>query len=293
MFARIGWAGLTGLWLAACAAAPAQAQPKGSQPKQAPPKSAPAPVPPEIEARLEGCEGLPDRARVVRYEPVGEDALYAVTKTAERSLVFPTKEGVMCAVLPTAKPAAKAKGAFAAGGEAIALQAPRCGGGDCVTALAVRGKAERPAAAVRLEASCAEGVDVRPIRLFPGRDSLEVVCRASAGAGWTESRILVDGTGAALSVLHVVDTGSYVALAPDEQRAGACPSQPVGSIRVEQVAERPVLRVVAPPASALTGGKGTLPARQLAWDPKRGEFLPTGAPDLPTPVDAHAGCRRK
>jgi hypothetical protein len=248
---------------------------------------------PNVEKRLEGCEGLPDRARVVRYEPVGEDALYAVTRSAERYLVFPTQEGVACAVFAMDKPASKSKGAFAAGGEVLALLAKPCGGGSCPTAIAIRGKDERPTAAVRLEAACTEGADVRPIRLFPGRDSLEVVCRASAGAGWIESRVLVDGTGGALSVMYVLDTGSYVALSPSEQKAGVCPTRPVGAIRVEQVGERPILRVVDPASGSLTDGKGTLPARQLAWDAKRGEFLPTGAPAVPTPVDARAGCRRK
>lgn len=289
MFAKSGWAGLVGLLLGACAA-PAQAQAPSRPPPKAPP---PGPAAPNVEKRLEGCEGLPDRARVARYEPVGEDALYVVTKSAERYLVFPTQEGVECAVFSMAAPASKSKGAFAAGGEALALLAKPCGGGSCPTAIAVRGKDERPAAAVRLEASCSVGADVRPIRLFPGRDSLEVVCRASAGAGWSESRVLVDGTGSALSVMYVLDTGSYVAISKSEQAAGACPSRPVGSIRVEQAGERPILRVVDPASGSLTDGKGTLPARQLAWDAKRGEFLPTGAPDVPAQVDAHAGCRRK
>ena len=280
------WAGLA--WCtAACAAA--QAAPKQAAPKPAKPV---APAPANLDKRLADCEGLPDRARVVRYEPVGADALYAVTKSTERYLVFPTQEGVACAVFAMARPAAKTKGAFGGGTEALALLTRPCGGGSCATAIAVRGKDERPVAALRLEAGCNEGAELRPLPLFRGRDSLELVCRTSAGAGWNEARMLVDGTGDALAVLYQLDTGSYVALTQEEQRAGACPTRPIGAIRVEQTGDKPVLRVVDPAAGELQDGKGTLPARQLAWDAKQSEFTPTGAPDLPTKVDARAGCKR-
>src|SRR5262245_54655069 len=38
----------------------------------------PEPRPSSIEERIQGCEGLPDRDHVARYEPVGEDAVHAV-----------------------------------------------------------------------------------------------------------------------------------------------------------------------------------------------------------------------
>lgn len=249
---------------------------------------------PDPAAELADCEGLPPRGQIARVEPLGEDALFVVARSGARFVVFPAGDGNDCAVLPLARPAARVTGAFGGGAvEVCALRPARCAPGSCTVALVTRGKggAERPLAALRTEASCDEGVALSAIKLFPGRDSAQLVCRASAGAGWQERRLLVDAAPGAIAPLYSLDTGSYIALSPDEKKAGQCPSQPVGAIRVERVAERPVLRVIDPAAGALHDGKGTLPARQLAWDPKRGEFLPTGAPDVPTPVNARA-CKR-
>ncbi len=241
---------------------------------------------------LEDCEGVPARGKLARVEPIGEDALYAVARTGERFVVFPAGDGRDCGVFPVGRAASRVTGAFGGGGtEVCALRPPRCAAGTCHVALLVRGKEERPLAALRTETSCDEGVALTAIKLFPGRDSVELACRASAGAGWKERRVLADAAAGAITELYALDTGSHIALSPDEQKAGKCPSHPVGSIRVEKVAEQPVLRVIDPASGKLADGKGTLPARQLAWDPKKGEFLPTGAPDVPTKVDARA-CKR-
>jgi hypothetical protein len=250
------------------------------------------PRPGSIEERLDGCEGLPERGSMARYEPVGQNALYGVARSGERYLVFPQQEGRDCEVYPIGRAAARVKGSFGRGSEVCALQPPSCAGGSCFVALVVRGKQERPLAALRTDASCNESVALRPIKLFPGRDSVELVCHASSGAGWKERRVLVDVTGAALAALYSLNTGSYIAVSPEEKKAGDCPSRPVGSIRVEKVAEKPLLRVIDPASGALQDGKGTLPARQLGYDPKRRAFAPTGAPDVPTQVDARADCRR-
>jgi hypothetical protein len=50
---------------------------------------------------------------------------------------------------------------------------------------------------------------------------------------------------------------------------------------------------VDPASGTLQNGRGTLPARQLGYDPKRHELVPTGAPDIPTPVNARVACRRQ
>jgi hypothetical protein len=272
MFGVMRWMGCLGGVLAITAAAAAHADPA--------PES------------LEGCQGLPERGKLARLEPIGEDALYAVARAGERFVVFPVAEGRGCEVFPIGRAAARVTGAFGGGGtEVCALRPPRCTGGSCYVALIARGKAERPLAALRTEASCDESVALAAIKLFPGRDSVELRCRASAGAGWKERRVLADAAAGSIEALYSLDTGSYIALSPDEKKAGKCPSQPVGAIRVEQVAEKPILRVIDPASGKLQDGKGTLPARQLAWDPKRSEFVPTGAPDVPTAVDARA-CKR-
>lgn len=241
--------------------------------------------------RLEGCEGLPARDRLARVEPVGSDALHAVTRSSERFLVFPSGDGRGCDVYPIGRADARAHGKFGKGGKVFALVRPQCAGGGCTVALAVRGSPERPLAALRTEADCSEGVALRTIKLFPGRDSIELTCRTSAGAGWKERRLIVDVSADIFSVLYQLDTGSYIAVSPDEKKAGACPSRPVGSIRVEKVAARPLLRVVDPASGELQDGKGTLPARQLAFDPAQRMFAPTGAPDIATRVDARPRCR--
>lgn len=256
------------------------------------------PDPEDQGARLEGCEGLPARGKLARLEPIGEDALHAVARSGERFVVFPVAEGHGCEVFPLGRAEARATGAFGGGATKVcALRPPRCAAGSCYVALVARDKADRPVAALRTEASCDERVALAAIKLFPGRDSVELTCRASAGAGWKERRVLADvaagaaGSAGSIEALYSLDTGSYIALSPDEKKAGKCPSQPVGSIRVEKVAEQPVLRVIDPASGRLADGKGTLPARQLAWDRKRGEFVPTGAPDVPTKIDARA-CKR-
>lgn len=133
--------------------------------------------PPEtIDERLEGCEGLPGRDRVARYEPVGANALHAVARSGERYLVFPEEEGRACAVFPIGRAAARASGRFGGASKAFALQPTPCGDGTCRVALAIRGKGDRPLAALRMDEGCDAGVSLRPIALFPGRDSIELVC---------------------------------------------------------------------------------------------------------------------
>jgi hypothetical protein len=240
--------------------------------------------------RVEDCEGLPEDGKI-RYEAIGKLAVYGAAPSGERYLVFPEHEGRDCAVYALARPAAQLSGSFGAGSEVVALRPPRCGGGSCAIALAVRGKDGRPVAALHTRTSCDDSVALQPIKLFPGRDSVELVCHTSAGAGWKERRVLLDAGSGAIAELYGLDTGGYIALSPDEKaRPGACPSRPVGSLRVEKAGERPLLRVIDPASGALTDGKGTLPARQLGYDPKRRAFAPTGAPDVPTKVDARAGC---
>jgi hypothetical protein len=254
------------------------------------------PDPESQSERIEDCEGLPERGKLARLEPIGEDALHAVARSGEQYVVFPVAEGRGCEVFPIGRAEARATGAFGGGATKVcALRPPRCTAGSCFVALLARDKADRPTAALRTEVSCDESVALAAIKLFPGRDSVELTCRASAGAGWKERRVLADAAAGSaagsIEALYSLGTGSYIAPSPDEKKAGKCPSRPVGSIRVEKVAEQPVLRVVDPAAGRLADGKGTLPARQLAWDGKRGEFVPTGAPDVPTKVDARA-CKR-
>jgi hypothetical protein len=163
--------------------------------------------PPDDDARLEDCEGLPDRSRVARNEPVGDDAMHWVTRSGQRYLVFPHADGRACGVYPIGRAAARANGSF--GGRAckvFAFQPPSCYSGGCAIALAVRGKDERPFAALLTEANCDQGVALRPIKLFPGRDSIELVCHQSSGAGWQERRLLVDVMDGAFVVLHELHT---------------------------------------------------------------------------------------
>jgi hypothetical protein len=232
---------------------------------------------------LKACKGLPAHGKA---EALGDDAVYV----AGRFLAFPHQEGGGCEVYAVARPAAQVTGHFGTGSQAFAVKASRCSADSCPVVIAVRGKDDRPLAAVRTDIDCDRGVDLQPIQLFPGRDDLQVVCRASAGAGWRERRLLVEVKDGALTPFYLLDTGSYIALSPAEKRAGGTPSCPVGSIKVEQAGDRPLLRVVDPASGALQNGKGTLPARQLAYDPAHHAVVPTGAPDIPTEVDAHAGC---
>jgi hypothetical protein len=165
-----------------------------------------------------------------------------------------------------------------------------------------RGHAGRRQPAPPFDGAAARGqapvVDKRnccPIKLFPDRDSIELVCRSSAAGGWAELRVLFDVAGNALTKLYALEPGSYQAITPDERKRGECPRAPLGSLRVEKVGPRPQLRVIDPDAATpgnLYNGIGTLPARQLAYDPERREFVATGAPDLPTKVDNH-DCRHR
>jgi len=124
-----------------------------------------------------------------------------------------------------------------------------------------------------------------------------LVCRVSSGAGWSERHLLIDTSAGALIPFYVAETGSYIALSPAEKKAGANPSCPIGSLKVEKIGDdqnKPLLRLVDPSSgngSNLYDGRGTLPAKQLVLDIAHHDVKPTGAPDVPTDVDAHRGCR--
>src|SRR5215475_2074615 len=55
--------------------------------------------PPAKDTRLDGCKGLPARGRIARAESIGEDAVFAVTTSGDRYLVFPQQDGG-CEVFP-------------------------------------------------------------------------------------------------------------------------------------------------------------------------------------------------
>jgi hypothetical protein len=246
--------------------------------------------------RVEGCQGLPARAKLSRHDPVGESAVHVVARSGERFLVFPATDENECEVYPLARPASLAGGRFGFASKAMALRPEQCSSGACPVAIAVRGKAQRPLQALRAEVHCDAGVRLRPLKLFADRDSLELVCQSSAGAGWKEQRLLLDVAGDTLLTLLRADTGSYLAPTPEEQKAGRRAQCPVGSLRVEQTGAAPLLRHVDPSAATAAtfhDGKGTLPARQLGYDARRHVLVPTGAPDIPTAVDARAACRRR
>lgn len=246
--------------------------------------------------RVEGCQGLPARAKISRYEPVGEAAVHAIARSGERFLVFPATDEHECEVYPLARSAALAGGRFGFAQKAMALRPKQCSSGACPVAIAVRGKAQRPLQALRAEVHCDAGVSLRALKLFDDRDSLELVCQSSAGAGWKEQRLLLDVAGDTLLTLLRADTGSYLAPSPEEQKAGVRAQCPVGSLRVEQTGASPLVRHVDPSAATAAtfhDGKGTLPARQLGYDAKRHVLFPTGAPDVPTAVDSRAACGRR
>lgn len=232
---------------------------------------------------FKACKGLPAHAKA---EAISDDVSYV----AGRFLAFPHQEGGGCEVYSISHPAAQTSGHFGNGVRAFAVKAARCSPESCPVVIAVRGKGDKPLAAVRTDVDCDHGVELRPIQMVPGGDHLELVCRVSAGAGWNERHLLVEVTADALTPFYLLDTGSYIALSPAEKKAGGTPSCPVGSIKVEKVGDKPLLRVVDPASGKLQGGKGTLPARQMAYDPAHHQVKPTGAPDIPTAVDAHAGC---
>lgn len=244
----------------------------------------------EIQNCLDGCEGLPARGQITRYEPAGKLVLHAVTRSG-CYLVFPRGDERRCKVYPLGRVAAHAEGRFGAGTRVVAIQPPGCDGGDCTIALAVYGKGSRPLASVLTGESCDYSVKLRAIKLFPGRDSIEMVCQSSAGAGSIETRLLIDVAGDTLETLLNLHTGSYIAVSAEEKRGGQCPTQPVGWIRVEKAGAKPVLRVLDPASGELTNGKGAVPARQLAYDLDQRKFISTGAPDVPTKVNERA-CRR-
>jgi hypothetical protein len=248
--------------------------------------------PPAGGGELDGCKGLPARGRIARAETVGEDAVYVVATSGDRYLAFPHQDGG-CEVFPFGAAAKAVKGNFSTGSKAVALRAPQCAGGRCPVAMAICGKADRPLLALRTDADCDVSVEVRLLKLFSDRDTAELACRNSSGVGWTERRVIFDATADTLVTLYSLVTGSYTGLTAEEKKAGECAAYPVGSIRVERVGDKPLLRVVDPAAGTLQNGKGMLPARQLGYDPKQRTFTPTGAPDVPTPVDARAGCRRR
>lgn len=244
--------------------------------------------PASLDPRLDSCHGLPARNRIARAESIGEDAIQVVARSGERFLAFPLVE-TGCEVYALGHPASQLDGHFGAGTKAIALRPSRCGGGDCPIALAIRGKADLPILALRTSASCDVAAELHRLKLFADRDVIELVCRNSAGAGWSERHVLFDATEDTLVTLYSLDAGSYVAVTRSEQRAGECASYPVGSIRVEKVGDQPLVRVVDPATGTLQNGQGTVPARQLGYDAKRHELVPTGAADVPTAVNAHRG----
>src|SRR5262245_46508127 len=111
-----------------------------------------------VDDRLDGCEGIPARARMARYESVGEDAVHAVARSGDRYLVFPHEEGTGCVVYPIGRAAARVEGNFASATKAFVLKPRRCAAGSCTVALAVRGKDDRPIMALRTEADCDDSV---------------------------------------------------------------------------------------------------------------------------------------
>ncbi len=240
---------------------------------------------------LTECKGLPARGKA---DQVGDDVTYFA---AGQYVAFTHREGGGCEVYSIARPAAKTTGHFGAASVAVVVKAARCSGEGCPVVVAVRGKADKPLAAVRTDIDCDQGVELRPIRLFAGRDDIELVCRVSSGAGWSERHLLIDTSEGALIPFYVAETGSYIALSPAEKKAGLKPSCPIGSLKVEKIGDdmtKPLLRLVDPSsanAGNLQDGIGTLPAKQLVIDIAHHDVKPTGAPDVPTDVDAHADCR--
>lgn len=246
-----------------------------------------AETPPE--KRLAGCEGLPAKAKVARYDAIGEDAIYVVGKAGDRYVAFPKEEDQPCTTYALAKSTATAKGSFATANTAVAVKPKRCAAGNCTVAV-ITSKDDQPQLALRTS-NCDIGFELKAIKLFGDRDSLELVCRGSAGAGWTQQHLLLDPSEDTLVTLFKLNAGSYIAVSPAEKKAGGCSSCPTGSLRVEQAGDKPLIRVVDPATGTLHDGKGTVPARQLGYDAKKHTFTPTGAPDIATQVDAHAGCR--
>src|SRR4051794_20449611 len=105
------WMGYLTVLLAATVTATAYGEPSG------------------VDDRLDGCKGLPARGRMARYEPVGEDAVHAVARSGDHYLVFPQQDSG-CEVYAIGRAAVRVEGHFGAGTKALALRAPRCGGGS-------------------------------------------------------------------------------------------------------------------------------------------------------------------
>jgi hypothetical protein len=242
------------------------------------------------DADLTACKGLPAHGKA---EPINEDVSYLA---AGQYVAFPRMEGGGCEVYSLARPTAQIRGRFAGGTLAVAVKPSRCSAESCPIVVAVRGKHAKPLAVVRTDVDCDQGIELKPIQLVVGHDDLDLVCRISAGAGWNERHLLIDVSQSVLTPFYLAETGSYIALSPAEKKVGGKPSCPVGSLRVEQIGDekvqtKPLLRWVDPSAGKLHNGRGTLSARQLAVDLAHHDVKPTGAPDVPTEVDAHRGCR--
>lgn len=153
------------------------------------------------------------------------------------------------------------------------------------------GKGERPRAALQTDAVCDFQLALDRLRLFPGRDTVQLRCRTGGGNTWQERILLVDFLRDAPATLYDLYTGDRAGPTPEERKSGDCGTYPVGELRVEKTAPRPLLRVVDPAWGELHNSRGTLPARQLGYDADRQAFVPTGAPDIPKVVDGRS-CRR-
>src|SRR5882757_10043104 len=153
---------------------------------------------------LKECKGLPTHGKP---DPVGDDVTYFASG---QYVAFTHMEGGGCEVFSLARPTAKTTGHFGVASTAVAVKSARCSGESCPVVVAVRGKADKPLAAVRTDVDCDQGVDLRPIQLFSGRDDLELVCRVSSGAGWGERHLLIDTSAGTLVPFYLADTGSYI-----------------------------------------------------------------------------------
>ncbi|HEY4244379.1 MAG TPA: hypothetical protein VGM88_31410 [Kofleriaceae bacterium] len=232
---------------------------------------------------LAACKGLPHGAKGVTLK---DDAVVVGNK-----LAFPELDGGGCEVYSLAK-GAKASGAFGDATSAVALTYGACAKESCPIAIATRDAHGTVIAAQRTDASCDHGVELRPIKLVPDHDDLMLICRQSAGAGWNESRMLIDLRDRRVVMFFSIGTGSQLALSAAERRAGAKPFCPIGSITVEKVdAAKPLLRVTDLESATITDGKGVVPGKQYSYDAAHHTLKPTGAPDVPIPVDAALACK--
>jgi len=248
-------------------------------------------------AQLRDCEALRG-VRVTRSEPVAGGALHAIDKAGKRYLVFPGTEQRACQVFPIGRAAGRVVAPLRSGGgqsKAFTLTPPDCNLEHCPIAVAVRDPAdERPLGALLLDdVTCDRAVELSAVKAFPDHQSLVVTCRGDVGGGWHEQLILVDAPAGAPRRLLDVDAGSFEALSPDEKAEGQCERYPVGFLRVEKVAARPILRVLGSWDQQEFRKHGTLPAHQLVFDPKQRTFVAGSAPAVATRVDPYRGCRPK